>query len=45
MDAKKYRNIQVDPQCELLSAIGDISLKATMVRHLDVDVVLGLSDG
>jgi uncharacterized protein len=45
MDAKKYRNIPVDQQCELLSAIGDIAEGDDGKPSLHLHVVLGLSDG
>jgi predicted DNA-binding protein with PD1-like motif len=45
MDAKKYRNIRVDQQCELLSAIGDIAEGDDGNASLHLHVVLGLSDG
>jgi uncharacterized protein len=43
--AKKYRNIPVDQQCELLSAIGDIAEGDDGNASLHLHVVLGLSDG
>jgi len=45
MDAKQYRNIPVDQQCELLSAIGDIAEGDDGKASLHLHVVLGLSDG
>jgi predicted DNA-binding protein with PD1-like motif len=45
MDEKKYRNIPVDRQCELLSAIGDIAEGDDGNASLHLHVVLGLSDG
>ena len=45
MNAKKYRNIPVDQQCELLSAIGDIAEGDDGNASLHLHVVLGLSDG
>ena len=43
--AKKYREIAVDQQCELLSAIGDVALDDKGKPGLHVHVVLGLPDG
>jgi uncharacterized protein len=43
--AKKYREIPVDQQCEVLSAIGDIAIDDKGKSGLHVHVVLGLSDG
>jgi hypothetical protein len=45
IDAKKYRDIRVDQQCELLSAIGDIAEGDDGKASLHLHVVLGLSDG
>ncbi|MFF0267178.1 PPC domain-containing DNA-binding protein [Kribbella sp. NPDC004536] len=43
-DAKDYRRIEVDEQCELLSLIGDIAISDDgPMAH--VHAVLGLSDG
>jgi uncharacterized protein len=43
-EAKDYRRIDVDEQCELLSLIGDIAVSDDgPVAH--VHAVLGLSDG
>jgi predicted DNA-binding protein with PD1-like motif len=44
-NTKKYRNIPVDQQCELLSAIGDIAEGDNGKPSLHLHVVLGLSDG
>jgi predicted DNA-binding protein with PD1-like motif len=44
-DTKKYRNIPVDQQCELLSAISDIAEGDDGNASLHLHVVLGLSDG
>jgi predicted DNA-binding protein with PD1-like motif len=44
-DTKKYRNIPVDQQCELLSAIGDIAEGDDGKPSLHLHVVLGLSEG
>jgi uncharacterized protein len=42
--ARDYRRIQVDEQCELLSLVGDVAVGETgPVPHMHV--VLGLSDG
>jgi hypothetical protein len=43
--AKKYREIAVGQQCELLSAIGDVALDDKGKPGLHVHVVVGLSDG
>ena len=43
-DAKQYRHIPVDRQCEVLSLIGDIAL-ADDGPQVHTHVVLGLSDG
>jgi hypothetical protein len=43
-DAKDYRHIAVDEQCELLSLIGDIA-EADDGPQVHAHVVLGLSDG
>jgi len=45
MNEKKYRNIPVDLQCELLSAIGDIAERDHGKASLHLHVVLGLSEG
>ena len=45
IDAKKYRDIRVHQQCELLSAIGDIAEGDDGKASLHLHVVLGLSDG
>ena len=44
-DTRKYRNIPVDQQCELLSAVGDIADGDDGEPSLHLHVVLGLSDG
>jgi hypothetical protein len=44
-EAKKYREIAVAQQCEVLSAIGDVALDDQGTPGLHVHVVLGLSDG
>src|SRR5947207_8236137 len=43
--AKTYRKIEVDEQCEVLSAIGDIAVGDDGKASLHIHVVLGLSDG
>ena len=43
--SKSYRKIEVNEQCEVLSAIGDIALGDDGKASLHVHVVLGLSDG
>ncbi len=42
--AKAYKKIEVDEQCEVLSAIGDIAMGDDGGASLHVHVVLGLSD-
>lgn len=42
---KSYRKIDINEQCEVLSAIGDIALGDDGKASLHVHVVLGLSDG
>ena len=44
-DAKTYRKIPVDEQCEVLSAIGDVALGDDRKPSLHIHAVLGLSDG
>ncbi|TJV43876.1 MAG: DNA-binding protein [Mesorhizobium sp.] len=44
-DAKTYRKIPIDEQCEVLSAIGDVALGDDGKPSLHVHAVLGLSDG
>lgn len=44
-DAKDYRRIAVDEQCEVLSLIGDVALSPDGTPTLHAHVVLGLSDG
>jgi hypothetical protein len=44
-EAKQYRNIPVEQQCELLSAIGDIAEGDDGNASLHLHVVLGLRDG
>jgi uncharacterized protein len=43
--AKTYREIPVDQQCEVLSALGDIALDDQNKPSLHMHVVVGLSDG
>jgi uncharacterized protein len=43
--AKSYRKIEVNEQCEVLSAIGDVAVGDDGNASLHVHVVLGLSDG
>jgi predicted DNA-binding protein with PD1-like motif len=43
--SKPYKEIAVDEQCEVLSAIGDIAVGDDGKESLHVHVVLGLSDG
>ena len=43
--AKNYRKIEVNEQCEVLSAIGDVAEGDDGKASLHVHVVLGLSDG
>src|ERR1051326_6415831 len=45
VSARTYREIQVDQQCEVLSALGDIALDDQDKPSLHMHVVLGLSDG
>jgi len=44
LNAKTYRKIPVDEQCEVLSAIGDVALGDDGKPSLHVHAVLGLSD-
>lgn len=43
--ARSYRKIEIDEQCEVLSAIGDVAVGDDGKASLHVHVVLGLSDG
>jgi predicted DNA-binding protein with PD1-like motif len=43
--ARNYRKIEIDEQCEVLSAIGDVAVGDDGRASLHVHVVLGLSDG
>jgi uncharacterized protein len=42
---KTYKKIEVEQQCEVLSAIGDLAIGDDGKASLHVHVVLGLSDG
>jgi predicted DNA-binding protein with PD1-like motif len=44
-DKKTYKEIKVEQQCEVLSAIGDVAVGDDGKASLHVHVVLGLSDG
>lgn len=43
--ARSYRKIEVNQQCEVLSAIGDVALGDDGKPSLHVHIVLGLADG
>jgi predicted DNA-binding protein with PD1-like motif len=43
--SKSYRKIEVDEQCEVLSAIGDVAVGDDGRPSLHVHIVLGLADG
>ncbi len=43
--SKSYRKIEVDEQCEVLSAVGDIAVGDDGKPSLHVHIVLGLADG
>ncbi|MCW5702207.1 MAG: DNA-binding protein [Bradyrhizobium sp.] len=43
--SKSYKEIAVDEQCEVLSAIGDVAVGDDGKASLHIHVVLGLSDG
>jgi uncharacterized protein len=43
--SKSYRKIEVDEQCEVLSAIGDIAVGDDGKPSLHIHIVLGLADG
>src|SRR4051812_2971534 len=43
--AKTYRKIEVNEQCEVLSAIGDVAVGDDGKASLHIHIVLGLSDG
>lgn len=44
-DKKSYKRIEINEQCEVLSAIGDIAVDDNGKASIHVHVVLGLSDG
>ncbi len=43
--SRSYRRIEIDEQCEVLSAIGDIAMGDDGKPSLHVHIVLGLADG
>jgi predicted DNA-binding protein with PD1-like motif len=43
--SKSYRKIEIDQQCEVLSAIGDVAIGDDGKASLHIHIVLGLSDG
>lgn len=43
--AKTYKKIEVNEQCEVLSAIGDVAVGDDGKASLHIHIVLGLSDG
>ncbi|MGQ0683771.1 PPC domain-containing DNA-binding protein [Bradyrhizobium sp.] len=43
--SRNYRKIEINEQCEVLSAIGDVAIGDDGKASLHVHVVLGLSDG
>ncbi|MGY3615907.1 PPC domain-containing DNA-binding protein [Bradyrhizobium sp. USDA 10063] len=43
--SKSYRKIEVNEQCEVLSAIGDVAIGDDGKASLHIHIVLGLSDG
>jgi predicted DNA-binding protein with PD1-like motif len=43
--SRNYRKIEINEQCEVLSAIGDVAVGDDGKASLHVHVVLGLSDG
>src|SRR3954453_21733209 len=43
--AKSYEKIEVNEQCEVLSALGDVAVGDDGKASLHIHVVLGLSDG
>jgi predicted DNA-binding protein with PD1-like motif len=43
--AKAYKKIEVNEQCEVLSAIGDVAVGDDGKASLHIHIVLGLSDG
>jgi hypothetical protein len=44
-ETKTYRKIEVNQQCEVLSAIGDVATGDDGEASLHIHIVLGLSDG
>jgi uncharacterized protein len=44
-EKKTYKKIEIEEQCEVLSAIGDVAIGDDGRASLHVHVVLGLSDG
>lgn len=44
-DTRSYKKIEVDEQCEVLSAIGDVAVGDDGKASLHVHIVLGLADG
>ena len=44
MTSKSYRKIEVNEQCEVLSAIGDVAVGDYGKSSLHVHIVLGLAD-
>lgn len=44
-ETKSYRKIEVEEQCEVLSALGDVAVGDDGKPSLHLHVVLGLSDG
>lgn len=44
-DTKSYKKIEVNEQCEVLSAIGDVAVGDDGKSSLHVHIVLGLADG
>jgi predicted DNA-binding protein with PD1-like motif len=43
--SKSYKRIEVNEQCEVLSAIGDVAVGDDGKASLHIHIVLGLSDG
>jgi uncharacterized protein len=43
--SKSYKKIEIDQQCEVLSAIGDVAVGDDGKASLHIHIVLGLSDG
>lgn len=44
-DTRSYKKIEVNEQCEVLSAIGDVAVGDDGKASLHVHIVLGLADG